>query len=739
MFSLEDELNGPMEDLDLSTTAEPSPMEECQRQQRRQEDDPLFLEEVDHSNDPLFVNDEEIPPPPTFNPPPLPSFGVGIDKNNAEKLSISEPISISTPSMLLASLTNASGGNEDDDLFAIGDVEEDDDEKEEVEEMDASRIHNTIPNSSSVLDPLNAILMEERQRQREQHQYVESSTNSPFMAPIPPTPISTPISSPRPVLRSNPHAGLNIPNSSIILTTLPLQQQQPQQQQQQLQPAMEILPPLFSSVMVSNPTFVKDSLFGFNLISQGSYWLYTVTSTPYHQDTITTTTQNHCHNNGMAQEQQQKIVVLRRFRHFVALEDRLRRACPGAILPPRPDKRQMDSQPQNFAQQRCQELTKYLNGLIQHPIAGRCRQELGFFLTFTNDDLGTAWLEVSSNALTRFTAGVIPKTWDILGGAIGGPHSGVTDTTSAATPPLTATSSTSNMFLDSAAESMWVGGGITPTSKNNPNSTNLLSTSSIRIGGEGTSSTAASMVSTAPTEENAHLYTLQNLELMRLTTVCQAIPKLEGGLTLLIQHKEHLASTAMELSKLSRDLLHLDQPLTFSLDVVCKAMLKSSRRKTKWLHQEVKEALVPFHEEFLSVRMERAAFQDRRTALLKRYTLRQQADAKAQVLVSYHQQQNTDVDAPTIVFEGGKILQLDQLELEAAQSEEIAVEAMRNADYIGNVLLTEVARRKQIRHGEWMSSLKDIVYSMHSAHKDQVAIWEHAKNQMMNTAVAPSV
>jgi hypothetical protein len=717
MFSLEDELNGPMEDLDLSTNPGPNPIEESrhqhqQQRQRRQEDDPFFLEELDHhQNDPLFLKDEEIPPPPIFNPPPLPSSAAaGNEKDDDEKFSISETARNATPSMLLAALTSTAGGNDEDDLFGIGDIEEDEvvKEEEDEEELGQSVILTTTP-TSSLLDPLNAILMEERQRQREQHQYVSSSTKSPFMGQIPPTPISTPMSSPRPAMRSNPHAGLNIPNSSTILPTIPLQQQQ--------QPALDILPPLFSSVLVSNPTFVKDSLFGFNLIPQGSYWLYTVTSTPY-QDTTTTTNHSHCNDNinGIPQEQQQKVVVLRRFRHFVALEDRLRRACPGAILPPRPDKRQMDAQPQNFAQQRCQELTKYLNGLIQHPIAGRCRQELGFFLTFTNDDLGTAWLEVSSNALTRLKAGVIPKTWDFLGGAVGGPN--VTNSTIATTPPLTAKSSTSSMFLDGAAESMWVGGG---TSRTNLSTTDL------------------SMVSTAPTEENAYLYTLQNYELMRLATVCQAIPKLDGGLTLLMQHKEYLASTAMELSKLSRDLLHLDQPLTLSFDVVSKAMLKSSRRKTRWLHHELKEALVPYQEEWQSVRMERAAFQDRRAALLKRYALRQHADAKAQLLVSYHQQQHTDGDAPTIVFEGGKILKLDQLELEAAQSDEVAVEAMKYADHIGNVLIAEVARRKQIRHGEWMSSLKDIVYSMHSAHKDQVVIWEHAKNQMMSTAIAPSV
>lgn len=737
MFSLEDELNGPMEDLDLSaasggrqrleeltTTLEPQPQ---QQQQQQLNNDPLFPEEHTHHYDPLaFVEDNEeegIPPPPLFGPPPVPSSIVNNKEDGADVKKKLATGTTTTPSSssLLASLAGTNE-NDEDDLFAIGDIEEEEEEEEEINNNPIS----TSP-TSSFLDPLNAILMEERKQQQQQQQEQKYSSSAYKMdMSIPPTPVSTPISSPRPTLRSNPHAGLNIPNSSTILPTIPqqqLQHQQPVPPSQQPTSTLEILPPLFSSVLVSNPTFVKDSLFGFNLIPQGSYWLYNVTSTLYPD------TANNNNNNSNAQQQQQKVVVLRRFRHFVALEDRLRKACPGAILPPRPEKRQMDSQPQNFAQNRCQELTKYLTALIQHPIAGRCRQELGFFLTFNNDDLGTAWLEVSSNALTRLTAGVLPKTWDFLGGAVSASHIPNSSVNTIATPPTTALS-TSSMFSDGATESMWVGGGNTPT-KNNGN--DLSSFTSIRTN-------TSAMVSSAPTEENAQLFALQNFEHMRLATVSQAIPKLEGGLTLLIQQKEHLASTAMELSKLSRDLLKLDQPLTSSIDVVSKAMLKSSRRKTKWLNQELRGALVPFSEEFQLVRMERAAFQDRRTALLKRHALRQQADAKAQLLVAYHQQQQQSADAyaPTIVYEGGKILQLDQLELEAAQSDEAAVEAMRYAEHIGHVLQSEVARRKEIRHNEWMSSLKDIVYSMHAAHKDQVTIWENAKKQMMNTTT-PSV
>jgi hypothetical protein len=52
-----------------------------------------------------------------------------------------------------------------------------------------------------------------------------------------------------------------------------------------------------------------------------------------------------------------------------------------------------------FATQRALELQGYLNDLIQHPYA-RNADALRLFLSL-QDDLGTAWVEVSQNALTR--------------------------------------------------------------------------------------------------------------------------------------------------------------------------------------------------------------------------------------------------------------------------------------------------------------------------------------------------
>merc|ERR1712232_1062683 len=99
-----------------------------------------------------------------------------------------------------------------------------------------------------------------------------------------------------------------------------------------------------------------------------------------------------------------------RFRHFVALEERLREACPGAILPPRPDKHEgrvieegLQQQSPAFATARSIELQTYLNNLNNHPYAGRA-EPLRVFLTL-QDHLGNAWPEVSNNALTRLAHG----------------------------------------------------------------------------------------------------------------------------------------------------------------------------------------------------------------------------------------------------------------------------------------------------------------------------------------------
>ncbi|KAL3917551.1 MAG: hypothetical protein SGILL_004660, partial [Bacillariaceae sp.] len=148
----------------------------------------------------------------------------------------------------------------------------------------------------------------------------------------------------------------------------------------------EDVPPLYTDIRVTEPMLIQTQSF---LISSPPYWSYQLTS-------------QLANNQGMWH-------VRRRFRHVVALEDRLRIACPGSILPPRPDKhvsRALEEastqQSAEFAVQRAKELEQYLNQLARHPAAGQS-QVLRLFLGL-QDDIGTAWAEVSSNALTRLGA-----------------------------------------------------------------------------------------------------------------------------------------------------------------------------------------------------------------------------------------------------------------------------------------------------------------------------------------------
>ena len=144
--------------------------------------------------------------------------------------------------------------------------------------------------------------------------------------------------------------------------------------------------PLYVDIRVTEPMLIQTQSF---LISSPPYWSYQITS--------------------QLAGNQGTWLVRRRFRHVVALEDRLRQACPGSIIPPRPEKhatRALEEastqQSAEFAVQRSKELAMYLNQVARHPVAGQS-QVLRLFLGL-QDDIGTAWPEVSSNALTRLQA-----------------------------------------------------------------------------------------------------------------------------------------------------------------------------------------------------------------------------------------------------------------------------------------------------------------------------------------------
>lgn len=349
-----------------------------------------------------------------------------------------------------------------------------------------------------------------------------------------------------------------------------------------------------------------------------------------------------------------EVGIRRRFRHFVALEDRLREACPGAVLPPRPDKHPTRAieeatthQSAQFAAQRASELQIYLNNLASHPVAGRS-DVLRLFLTL-QDHIGTAWPEVSSNAITRLGA---------------------------------------------------VGAG-----------------AAVKVA-EGTSDLAVKLGSSAQEvgEDDAELLSLASSEGLRIGAVTQAVPKIEGTIAAIRELGETGGFAGMEMSKLAKDLADEDRELSVPFEIVGNGLLRDSRR-TKRLAVETAAASAPFLAQHRLCKYEKMAFADRRSALQKRRNARAKADSRAQKLM-VHQSSLQSV---------GKVGLLEKMEMEAAVSDEMASEAQRECDVVGNTLRSEVGRVARMRREEWSSGMKVLASCMREACAERASIWEGAR------------
>ena len=294
------------------------------------------------------------------------------------------------------------------------------------------------------------------------------------------------------------------------------------------------------------------------------------------------------------------------------------------------------SQTAEFALQRAQELQVYLNALAQHPIAGRSNV-LRLFLAL-QDDMGTAWPEVSSNAITRL-------------GAVG----------AGAAVQLAETVV--------AAEKI--------------------------------------------PEDNAELLTLTSSEELRMGAVTQAVPKLEGAVTLLKEHGEWSGAVGMELSKLTKEVEASDAELSQPLQVLSAGLLRSGRRE-KRLALELSAAMSTFVSQYKLCKNEKLAFQDRRQALVRCQKERAKADQRAQKLLL-----NPSPDG------------LDRAERDAVMSDEMAVGAVQEAQEIGLVLKGEVNRVAYQRRTEWSKSMKVVASAMKEASAERVAIWESTRENFL--------
>ena len=305
--------------------------------------------------------------------------------------------------------------------------------------------------------------------------------------------------------------------------------------------------PLFGRVVVNDPMLIQ----GTGLFAGPPHWTYLVT----------------VHAKGGSHQLQPVSAVRRRFRHFVALEDRLRTGVPGAILPPRPEKHPARAieeatarQSADFAGQRAAELSVYMNSLVSHPHTGTS-PELKLFLTL-QDHIGTAWPEVSSSAFTRMTAvgsATVEKLTDTMDGV-----------------------------LSELGTAQQVAAG----------------------------------------EDSAEILALAAYEGRRIGAVTSSVPKIEGAVSLIRERGERSGAAGLEMSKLAKDVAWCDRDLSAPMEVLSAALLRSGRR-TKRLGLELAAAVSPFVTQYRTCRYEQMAFADRRSALKRRTEARSKADGKA--------------------------------------------------------------------------------------------------------------
>lgn len=223
-------------------------------------------------------------------------------------------------------------------------------------------------------------------------------------------------------------------------------------------------------------------------------------------------------------------------------------------------------------------------------------------------------------------------------------------------------------------------------------------------------------------EENAELLALQGSEQVRMGAVQQAVPKLEGALTLMREMSEQAGAVGMELGRLSKEVEHTDRELGQPIDILSSGLLRSGRRN-KRLALELSAAMHTFSQQYKLCRYERMAFQDRRNALSRRAKERGRADQRAAQLMI---QQRQMYQQPYVGING-----MNPMERDAIMSDEMAVGAHQEADEIAQRLKSEINRVAYNRRQEWNSSVKVVASSMREALSERVAIWESCRESFL--------
>ena len=229
-------------------------------------------------------------------------------------------------------------------------------------------------------------------------------------------------------------------------------------------------------------------------------------------------------------------------------------------------------------------------------------------------------------------------------------------------------------------------------------------------------------------EDNAELMALQNAESIRMGAVLQAVPKLEGAVTLLREQAEQTGSVGMEVGRVAKELEVTDRELSQPFDLVSAGMLRAGRR-SKRLVLELSAAVQSYSNQYKLCRYERMAFSDRRNAIIRRQKERGRADHRAAQLL-LHQRQQHHMAASQQYYGNNN---MDRLAQDAVMMDNYATDVNQECEEIGRRLKQEVNRVAWNRKIEWNASVKVIASAMKEAVTERVAIWETIRESFLTT------
>lgn len=226
-------------------------------------------------------------------------------------------------------------------------------------------------------------------------------------------------------------------------------------------------------------------------------------------------------------------------------------------------------------------------------------------------------------------------------------------------------------------------------------------------------------------EDNSELLALSSSEGLRIGSVLQAVPKIEGAVALVGELGERMSVSGLEVQKLVNNVMSQDRDFCAPFEILSSGLLRSGRR-TKRLAIELGAAAEVFTLQYKLCRYERMAFADRRSALVRRRDARIAADKKAQKLIIHQHSMQSMGHHPGSFMVGGSA------ERDAVMSDEIATDSFNEAETIGQILQCEVGRIADMRKRDWSMSLKIIAANMREAHAERAAIWEGCRNSLVS-------